>query len=253
MTTIDPFYRDGRIYDLMHDDFVSDHHFYISMAKQLGGPILEVACGTGRITIPIAEAGLEIWGLDISQGMLSEARKKSIERNLNINWVLSDCRKFELNKKFKFIFIPFNSMQHLHDRQSLESFFNCVKQHLDVNGRFLVDIFNPNIQLLARDRTVRTHVFDMVDPDTGKPSNIEETIDYDIANQVNRVKWFYSIEGKPDFRVDELHMRCFFPEEINQLLYYNGFEVVEKFGSFDRSPFTSNSPKQLLLLKRRGE
>jgi ubiquinone/menaquinone biosynthesis C-methylase UbiE len=83
------FYRDGRIYDVMHEKLVADTNFFVEEAVRIGGPVLEVACGTGRITIPFAKKGIEIVGLDISEGMLNEVKKKSDQENLKIEWVRS--------------------------------------------------------------------------------------------------------------------------------------------------------------------
>jgi ubiquinone/menaquinone biosynthesis C-methylase UbiE len=90
--TKDPFYRDGRIYDLMHERLVADKDFFVQMALECGGPVLEIACGTGRITIPIALAKTETFGLDISEEMLSEARKKALELGAKVSWIQGDCR-----------------------------------------------------------------------------------------------------------------------------------------------------------------
>jgi hypothetical protein len=90
---------------------------------------------------------------------------------------------------------------------------------------------------------------DLTDPQTSMKAIIEETINYDVAAQVNRVKWYYSLEGNRDYRVDELNMRCFFPQELEALVKYNGIEIVGKYGNFDRSAFASDSPKQILALK----
>jgi 2-polyprenyl-3-methyl-5-hydroxy-6-metoxy-1,4-benzoquinol methylase len=252
MKSNDPFYRDGRIYDVMHEKLVADTNFFVEEAVRIGGPVLEVACGTGRIAIPIAKKGIEIVGLDISEGMLSEAKKKSDQENLKIEWVHADCRDFNLNKKFKLIFIPFNSMQHLHDLRSIESFFSNVKKHLAIGGVFIIDVFNPSVSILARGKQDRQKVMDLTDPQTGLKATIEETINYEIATQINRVKWYYSLESEKDYKIDELNMRCFFPQELEALVKYNGFEIVSKFGNFDRDAFASESPKQILALKVKG-
>lgn len=247
----DPFYRDGRIYDLMNEDLVADTNFFVEEAIRIGGPILEVACGTGRIAIPIAKKGIEIVGLDISEGMLQEAKRKAQAEKVKIEWLHRDCRDFNLNRKFKFIFIAFNSMQHLHDFKSVEHFFDCVKKHLAPSGVFIIDVFNPSINILARGKLERHRVADFEDPELGISAYIEETTNYDVAAQINRVNWYYSIENQKDYKVDELNMRCFFPQELEAIVQYNGFEISKKYGDFDRSSFVGSSPKQILVLKAR--
>lgn len=245
----EPFYRDGQFYDLLHVGFLKDKDFFVEEAVRLGGPVLEVACGTGRITIPIAQKGIEIVGLDISPGMLAQAKKKSIAEKLKIEWVHADCRNFNLNRKFKFIFIPFNSMQHLHDQSSLEAFFQQVKKHLAPGGTFVIDVFNPSLSLLNRNPTERFEVMDVVDSVSGEQIYIEEMVHYNATTQINHIKWYYSVKNKKDFRVDELNLRCFFPQELDMLVQYNGFEIIQKFGDFKRGAFTNTSMKQILVLK----
>ena len=123
-------YNNGRQYDLQNKDFIEDIPFYLSQIKKFGEPVLELACGTGRITIPLAEKGINVSGLDISESMLSIARKKSIEKGISVDWVRADCRNFTSSKKFNLIFFPFNSIAHLHDLESIELCFTCVRKHL---------------------------------------------------------------------------------------------------------------------------
>ena len=84
----------------------------------------------------LEKSGIKITGLDISGSMLDHAKLKAQRENVEIPWFQSDCRKFDLKKKFALIFIVFNSMQHLHDRESLEEFFQCVHQHILSSGLF---------------------------------------------------------------------------------------------------------------------
>ncbi len=130
-------YWDGFHYDLHTDVLPGDLPFYLSEAKKAGGPALELACGTGRLTIPLAKAGIDITGLDVAGPMLERARSKAAAEGVKVRFVRADARKIRLNGKFKLIFIAFNSMQHLHDRVSLELFFSGVKKHLAPGGRFI--------------------------------------------------------------------------------------------------------------------
>ncbi|NLI76808.1 MAG: class I SAM-dependent methyltransferase [Candidatus Riflebacteria bacterium] len=243
----DPLYRDGRHYDGLNDRFQDDLPFYRDLAVAAGGPVLELACGTGRLTIPLAQAGIDITGLDRSAGMLAHARAKAREAAVKVAWVRADARRFRLGRRFRLIFIPFNSLHHLHDRPSLEAFFACVRRHLAPGGRFLVDVFNPSLQVLTRPEGQVYPVGGYPDPDGQGSVEITETNVYDRATQVNRIKWRFAFsDGRPDV-VDELNMRVFFPQELDALLVYNGFRLLEKWGGFDRQPFTSASAKQLVL------
>jgi SAM-dependent methyltransferase len=239
----EPLYRDGRHYDRSNVSYRDDIPFYLRQTEKYGAPVLELACGTGRITIPIAQAGFEISGLDVSKGMLSYAGEKTKNLNLPITWVHGDVRKFNLRKKFNLIIFPFNSIAHLHDLQSIDACFQRVKKHLAPGGRFILDMFNPEFRFIIRDSEEPRLVAEYPDPDSDNTVVITETHHYDKATQVNHIQWHYQI-GEKEF-THELNMRIFFPRELDALLIHNGFEIEIKYGDFDESPFVSSSQKQI--------
>ena len=240
-------YLDGRRYDLENKNFLEDIPFYLSMVKKYGEPVLELACGTGRITIPLAEQGIKITGLDISEPMLSHAKMKAKMKGLNIKWVKADARNFNLNSKFNLIFLPFNSIAHFHDLESIKSCFNSVKMHLKDKGRFIIDMYTPRLDILTRDPSRRYPGREYPDPDGKGTVVITENNVYDMATQINHIKWYYRIGNKET--VKKLNMRIFFPQELDALLYCNGFDIEAKFGNYDETSFTSASPKQLIVSK----
>jgi SAM-dependent methyltransferase len=247
-----PLYRDGQIYDAMNR-MTADIAFYMEEARRAAGPVLELACGTGRLTIPIAQSGVEIVGLDLSPSMLKHARAKASAAGVQIEWVEGDCRNFELGRKFALIFLPFNSMQHLHDHSSLEALFRCVRAHLAEGGRFVFDVFNPSIAILNRDPKDRRMEREYEDPYTGGKVRVDVSMHYDDASQVNRVMWYFSREGEPDFRVEELPMRCFFPQELDLLVRWGGFTIEQKSGDFQGKEFAIGDMKQVVVCRCRWE
>jgi len=238
-------YSDGRHYDLQTKGFVEDIPFYLRQVQKYGQPVLELACGTGRITIPLAQKGIQITGLDVSESMLAQARRKASQKNVAVTWIRADCRDFQQNQKFRLIFIPANSITHLHDLESLETFFSCVRIHLADKGRFVIDVFNPRLDILMRDPTKRYPVAEYSDPDDQGMVTVTESNAYDAAQQINRIKWYYKT-GEEE-RVVENNMRVFFPQELDGLLQYYGFVIEAKYGNYDETPFESGSPKQLVV------
>lgn len=102
-------YRDGKHYDKQHEKFFSDLPFYEKRIKEYGDPVLEIACGTGRLTLALAQKGVDITGLDISEGMLEQAKKKAKEKDITVDFFHEDCRKFHLEKNLPlsfFLLIP---------------------------------------------------------------------------------------------------------------------------------------------------
>ncbi len=244
MSNANSLYRDGHIYDAMNDSLIADIHFYLEEFKNESGQILELACGTGRITCALAKAGKSVTGLDLSETMLEVARKKSAELNLKIDWHLGNMTKLSLNKKFDVILVGYNSVHHILTNQDFKNFLDSVKNHLQPDGRLLFDIFNPSLSLLNR-KNIRSQMNDYIDLATGARIFVTEENEYDAATQINHITYFYSKKDHPDFHSHPLKMRCYFPQEIDALLVYNGFKIVNKYGGFNKDAFVSSSMKQI--------
>jgi len=247
---IDNMYWDGRHYDLDNKDFVEDIPFYARQISSHGVPVLELACGTGRVTIPLAEKGIDITGLDIAEPMLAQARAKSAARKLPIQWIKADCRKFAIRRRFKVILFPFNSLGHLHDRESVEQCFARVREHLDDDGRFIIDMYNPNLTILTRNSSGRYPIGRYPDPDGQGMITVTENNSYDGTKQINHITWYYKNGRQGNERVIHWGSRIYYPQELEALLHYNGFVAEEKFGFYDERPFTAMAPKQLLVCRK---
>jgi len=242
-------YFDGAHYDADNLSVQEDKSFYLGMAKKAKGPVLELACGTGRLTIPLAEAGADITGLDYSPAMLARAEEKSRAKNLKLKLIRGDYRNFSLGRKFALIYIPFNSLQHTHKREDLEKIFVCVKKHLSKDGLFIADVFNPSPAYISRDPEKRREIGAYKDPYGGGDLKVGEYYRYDKASQTAYILWEYR-KGKREIFSKKLNMRCFFPQELDALFHYNGFKILKKYGSFDKKPFSSASLKQIITAKK---
>ncbi|HJZ12725.1 MAG TPA: class I SAM-dependent methyltransferase, partial [Acidobacteriota bacterium] len=129
----------------------ADIPFYVRHATRCGSPVLELGCGTGRILVPIAQAGLECYGLDMSRDMLAicESKVRSLQLN-NVHLRYSSMDDFHYDRKFSVIYIPFRSFQHLMKVEQQLSCLQLVRDHLNEDGVFILDVFAPNIDRLAR-------------------------------------------------------------------------------------------------------
>ncbi len=243
-------YFDGRHYDQRYQPFVQDIPFWIGMAQKYGGPILELASGTGRISIPLAKENFRVTGVDISDSMLAETRRKSSEEDVAIEWVRTDIRDFDLQKRFKLIIFPANTICHLLDLDDVEACLRCVKKHLETGGRFVIDVFTPSFDILLRDPTQRYPHSEYPDPNGGGKILVTETNEYDSASQINRIGLFYRLPGREEEFVEELLMRIYFPQELDELLKNSGFEIEAKYGEYDLKRFDSESAKQLIVCRR---
>ena len=251
ITAMADIYEDARRYDALAGQHFGSHDaaYWKAQASQCAGPVLELACGAGRLTLPISEQGTEIVGLDASQPMLTLAREKAGRANLQVDWHLGDMAEFDLQRRFSLIFVPNNSIAHLLTWQDFGRCLACVRQHLTADGLFMLDYFNPSLMLLSRDLNQRYPAGAFDTPDGSGQVSVSEQVSYDAATQINHIRWFWHSEPTGEETVSDFSMRVYFPQEIDALLMHNGFAVEDKYGDFDFSPFTSASRHQLIVAK----
>ena len=242
------FYSHAKLYDLMFPGGGPAVDFYRAEAGRTGGQILELGCGTGHKLIPIASDGYSCVGLDLSSDMLAEARRKADECGVVVEWLQGDMRAFDLGRTFDFVFIAANSLLHLHEIDDLVSCFRSVRRHLAPGARFIFDVFNPSVRVLAeadgRRRTRESLSF--TDPDRGQVRvDVAET--YDALAQVTRGTWHLSTDSEADVVVAPLEIRSIFPQELPLLVSLGGLRLVERFGDWSGTPFSGEAPLQLCV------
>jgi 2-polyprenyl-3-methyl-5-hydroxy-6-metoxy-1,4-benzoquinol methylase len=168
MTAVSSIYTNGKHYDRFWPVDAGYLNYWTTTAQTYGDPILEIMCGTGLLSIPLAQQGYQVTGLDLAEGMLDEARRKSTQAGVAVKWVTGDCRDFALGERYKLIFLPSNSICHLLTRVDLEACLACVKRHLHPQGRFAVTVFVPNLELLRQTPEEEEAFSDYIDPESGK-------------------------------------------------------------------------------------
>ena len=130
-------------------DAMDDVTFYVELARQAaaaGQAVLELGCGTGRVTIPIAQAGVDVVGLDNAPAMLAVARRKATAAGLDVRWVTADMRNLQLEQRFGLVIIPFRSFLHMLTDADQLSCLSRIYEHLIPGGRFALNFF---VQRLA--------------------------------------------------------------------------------------------------------
>lgn len=245
-------YSDAQRYDLVEGAFATGNFldFYRRQIVRYGEPVLDLACGSGRLTIPLTEASVKITGLDISEEMLMLATSKASEHGVKIPFIRGDVRRFNLGKKFKLIFIAAQSLTHLHKREEIEDCFASVRRHLAEDGRFVIELYNSSVKVLARDSDHRYDVGEYENRNDGECRIfVTEEVGYDASTQINHIRWFFRTEGSEEEAGLSFTMRQYFPQEIDALLWYNGFLIEHKYGSYHENEFCSDSPKQLIICR----
>lgn len=245
-------YHDPAAYDLIHSDQTGDLQFYLERMPKRAAKVLELGCGSGRLTIPLALRELDVTGIDIENSMLARGREKAADYGVAIDWVRGDVRSFDLGEMFDAVLFPCNSISHLLDSQSVEACLACVRRHLADEGVFIFHTFNPSLQILTRDPQRRYPVAEYEDPSGRGPVVVTESNTYDRARQINNITWYHLFQATSQETATSLPLRMFFPQELDCLLGYNGFEVIGKYGGFDGSMFSSASDHQILVCSKAG-
>lgn len=247
-----PIYEDGRHYDGLYGTTGPDVDIFAALAGRACGDVLELACGTGKFLLPIAAAGVRVVGLDCSAAMLAWAAEKARAAGVAVELHHADMRDFVLPGRFALVFIAGNSFCHLMNHDDARRMLACVRRHLLPGATFVVDVFVPDVRLLARDAAEVFAMGAYEDPDDGMRIEVSGSQRYDASTQTLVIEsWRRRPDGDRPQR-GELRLRMWFPCELEAALHTAGFEVVERFGGHDRSAFGANSGKQILICRAAG-
>lgn len=244
-------YEQTWLYDLVLEKSPDSEqiNFYERAIEHFGQPVLELACGTGNYLVTLSEQNLDISGTEKFAEMLDAAQAKAERRQVETNLFSADMRDFNLNQKFNLIFVAENSLQHLKTTAEVSACFASVKKHLKPGGRFIVEVFNPSLNLLNRDPHRRYFVGEYR-TDNGWII-LETSVRYDAATQINHINWHYKNQYWKKEETVSFTMRQFFPQELDAIFRASGFEIEAKFGDFQENPFTSQSPKQIVIAREK--
>lgn len=231
-------YEDADWYARTYADRSDDVAYYLARAKEHGGPILEYGCGAGRITIPIARAGIEIVGVDHSAPMLADLKRRLRDEPDEVRRRVSarrgDMRSLTIRRKFPLVLCTFNTFLHLYDRLDVERFLARVRAHLARGGLFVFDASVPVPIDLARDPSRPYRLPKVLHPTLGR-ARYSERFDYDPMRQVLFVAMELTGDRGEEIMTPLAH-RQFFPAELEALLHYNRFDVVRREGGFAGEP-----------------
>lgn len=254
--------NDARFYDLDPRDFLkADIPFYLRCAANIGGPILELACGTGRITIPLAEAGHDVWGLEYSETMLEQFENKMTglpkETADKIHLVHGDMSHFQLDREFPLVILPCRSFQLLYEEDKENTCLKCIYSHLAGNGLFIIDIGNfiPNKEKEG-EWVSGEEFFDWENSDPKTGDKIQRTHirkEIDTARQIIYVQKTFRIT-KPDGTIEKVVKRSpfkyFFENQVRNLLVANGLKIIEEMGYYDGRPISEKNSEFFFVCRK---
>ena len=253
----------AEVYDAVYTDR-DDGAFWLAMAETAhGGPLLEIGCGTGRILLPLARAGHEVTGLDLSGPMIERCRAKLAAEPPDVAGRVrlhaADMTAFDLGQRFAMVISPFGGFHHL---RSVDQQFACLERcraHLSPRGVLVLDLLNPDpvpVSCLQEEQAAGEATADVVDWTGGR--RIRSWIDvvgYHPALQSNECEMTYEIvetDGRTRRITQEFSLRYVFRYELEHLLARAGFRLVALYGDYDRSPFKDGSPAMIAVAELLG-
>lgn len=246
--TCAPFY--DRDYAGMYEEGVQ---LYVELARESGGPVLEMGCGTGRVLLPTARAGIAVCGMELSPDMLDVARRSAAaepeEVQRRVKLVPGDIRCDSAGSRFPLITAPFRVAQHLLERADQRAWLRNVKWHLFPGGFLCFDVFQVDPGRLAEEGKALMTI-DRIEPETGCRVRRFDTLHSFPALQLIGVHVEWVEESASGERVSataaDCTMRWFTRAELENLLELEGFEITDYWGSFDRRPFGHGAQQQII-------
>ena len=245
-------YRDPQAYDVEDGGYVEDRPLTEQWARSMGGPLLDLACGTGRLALRMAALGYQVTGVDITPEMIARARQKAAQQAVSIDWVVADARTFHLQKQFPFIYMLENVFQFFLTREDQEAMLARVREHLHPEGCFLFETRNPSPHNLLEVRHPEPRTYTL--PDGGQLVSTEEQ-HYDPMTQIQHYTRHLAFLYKTGQRKEKtLHtaLRYVFPQEMEALLFYNGLQIRTCYGNWQQDPLTAASPAMIYVCQRRS-
>ena len=252
-------FADPQNYDIV-DSSDTGVAFYTALAQETGGPVLEIACGTGRVSIPIARLGFAVTGLDIVPGMLAQARSKSA--GLPTRWVEGDARTFDLGEQFRLIFLTGNAFQAFLTRADQEALLERVYAHLHDEGLFAFETRNPRwrgqgalagegLFAFLESRAEEEEGQSYTDIN-GREVRVSRTQVYDhVAQILHWTTYRRRREGNQEqTKITRIAVRFTFPRELEALLHYNGFSIIRQYGDWNLEPLTAASPSIIVVCRK---
>ena len=234
--------------------------FYTALAQETGDPVLEIACGTGRVSLPIARLGFSVTGLDIVPGMIERARSKSA--GLPTRWIVGDARTFDLGEQFRLIFLTGNAFQAFLTTADQEALLQRVHTHLHNEGLFAFETRNlifphsyiPEGLFVLLETNEEEQDWSPFIDTCGREVRLSRTYVYDHVAQIHHWTTYkrWREDEEENTKITRTALRYTFPQELAALLHYNDFSIARQYGDWSLAPLTADSPSIISVCRKRG-
>ncbi len=242
--------RPPELYDLIYADYRPDIPFYVAQARAAApGAVLEVACGTGRVHLPLLEAGADADGFDLQPAALELLRRKAAARGLTARVTVADMRGFTRPRRYALIVIPFRAFLHNLSTEDQLATLRCCREHLEPGGRLVLDLFHPSLDRLVEPDGVPRLEREFPHPQTGRALSVWTIRRSDRVNQTMRSVMELR-EAGPGGEVAVLDrstfaLRWVYKAEMELLLDAAGFARRAVAGGFDGRPLERDTDEMV--------
>ena len=247
-----PFDSIPRLYDWEHDPYVADIAVHVALARRFGGPVLELACGTGRLLAPLAQAGLEVAGVDSSQEMLVHARMRLDRLAVHADLHEQPMQSLQLPGTYRTIVLGLDSFGLLLKRKDQLGALRSARALVSHDGRLVLDLANGNLRGANEPAEELLHDITAPDPETGRPITKFVLRRPDVADQVDDLLCFYDEQDERGFlrrTTVELRLRWFTRNELELLLEASAWSVDELYGNYDLEPYGPASDRLIVIAR----
>lgn len=238
---------------------LDDQSFYVEIARTSGGPVLELACGTGRILLPIAREGIAIHGVDSSLPMLEVLQDKLRQEPKDVHELVSvmhgDIRNFRSNRQYPLVIIPFRPLQHMYTVEDQVAALHTAAFHLEDEGRLVFDVFYPKFESL--NSKIGEEFLELEwRPKCDCNKIIRRYLRKESVDKINQTFTatfiFRTYEGEKlvQEETEFLKMSYYTYPHLRALFLLTGLEIVEEYGSFDTSPLDNGAREMIFVLKK---
>ena len=243
-------YEDAEFYDLIFREFADDLGLYRRLAKQVRGPVLEVGCGTGRVTIPCLKDGADVDGLDLEPNMLRTLERKAAALGLEARTYAADMRDFTLPRRYALILVTFNAFLHNLSTEDQLRTLRCCLAHLEPGGELVMHVSFFSAAIVGELGGEPVLEMETRDPETGHVLQLYDTRRFDQVRQLqhslNEVRELDADGRVVSSRVSETRVRWIYAPEMELLLEKAGFARWEIRGGFDLRPLESEQDQMIV-------
>jgi len=245
----------ARFYDAENRDKSDDIDLYLELANEYGGPIMDIGCGTGRVMIPLAQAGYEVHGIDNEEAMLERAERyqnnaPDLKQNMHLHH--GDILTYQLDKKFKLMLVPYNGMMHFHDQEKQLAVLKRLREWTADDGLLVLDLPNAGEVFATQETDALMLERTFLEPESGHMVMQQSHSYLDRTSQLMRITWIYDevmADGTLKRTFAPLVLYYYFLPEVKLLLQLAGFEVEAVYGDAEYGVYEDGCERMIVFAR----